>query len=159
MAKAFLFALISAVNPALLAAVTVMLVSRNAERLMFGYLLGAYLTSITCGLVIVFALPQSSATTSTRNTLSPALDLALGFIAIVVGLVLAGGARERTADWRERRKEKKGSTGPPRWRRALDRGSPRVAFVVGAALSFPGASYLIALDTRTGPACRKRGRE
>ena len=36
---------------------------------MGGYLLGAYITSITLGLVIVFSLPNSSATNTTQNTL------------------------------------------------------------------------------------------
>jgi uncharacterized membrane protein len=71
------------------------LVSRNAERLMLGYLLGAYVISITLVLVIVFALPTHSSTvTTSRNTLSPAMDLALGLIAILVGIVLMT-ARDR----------------------------------------------------------------
>ena len=123
-----------------------MVISRNAERLMLGYLLGAYVTSITVGLVIVFALPTHSGTFDTsRNTLSPALDLALGFIALLVGFVLSTGPPGRVSDWRERREEKTNGEGSPRWRRALDEGSPRVAFAVGAALSLPGVSYLIAL--------------
>lgn len=43
-------------NPTLLAAVTMMLLLPNPKRLMPGYLLGAYTTSITLGLVIVFSL-------------------------------------------------------------------------------------------------------
>jgi hypothetical protein len=74
------------------------------------------------------------------------MDLALGLIAILVGIVLATAPRDRVGEWRERRKAKKGDKGPPRWRRALDHGSPRVAFIVGVALTLPGASYLIALD-------------
>jgi hypothetical protein len=123
----------------------VMLVSANAKRLMLGYLLGAYLTAITSGLVIVFALPDSGAVETTQDTLSPALDLALGVIAIIVGIVLSTGPRERASSLHEKRRRKREEKGPPRWRRALDRGSPRVAFAVGAALSFPGASYLVAL--------------
>jgi hypothetical protein len=123
----------------------VMLVSANAKRLMLGYLLGAYLTAITSGLVIVFALPDSGAVDTTENTLSPALDLALGMIAIVVGVVLSTGSGDRASSARERRRRKREERGPPRWQRALDHGSPRVAFAVGAVLSFPGASYLVAL--------------
>jgi len=123
----------------------VMLVSANAKRLMLGYLLGAYLTAITSGLVIVFALPDSGAVDTTEDTLSPALDLALGLIAIAVGIVLRGGSGDRAGDRQEKRRRKREEKGPPRWQRALDRGSPRVAFAVGAVLSFPGASYLVAL--------------
>ena len=46
----FLLALVSMFNPSLLAAVTVMLLLPNPKRLMVGYLLGAYTTSITLGL-------------------------------------------------------------------------------------------------------------
>jgi cytochrome c biogenesis protein CcdA len=145
MGRAFAFSLTAALNPTLFAALMVMLVSRNAQRLMTGYLLGAYLTSIVSGLVIVFALPDSSAVSTSKNTLSPALDLALGLLLIVAGLALWRAPHERIGDWRQARKEREAEKRPPRWRRALDEGSPRVAFVVGMALSFPGASYLIAL--------------
>ena len=146
MVEAFAFSLSAAVNPTLFAALLVMLVSKNAQRLMTSYLFGAYLTSITIGLVIVFALPQSSAVSTSRHTLNPAVDLALGFLLIVAGIVLWSGPHDRVAAWSRERTEKEAEKGPPRWRRALDEGSPRVAFVVGMALSLPGASYLIALD-------------
>ena len=97
-------------------------------------------------MVIVFALPDSSTVSTTRNTLSPAVDLALGLLALLIALVLFTGPHERATQRREKRKLKKQNKGPPRWRQALDKGSPRIAFVVGIALSLPGASYLIALD-------------
>ena len=62
---------------------------------MLGYLLGAYMTSITLGLVIVFSLSSSSATNTTENTLSPAVDIALGAIALAVAFVLYTGRHER----------------------------------------------------------------
>jgi hypothetical protein len=49
---------------------------------------------------------------------------------------------------RERRAAKKAAKGPqepPRWQRELSKGSPRVTFLVGAALTLPGASYLAGL--------------
>jgi predicted acyltransferase len=70
MGEAFAFSLSAAVNPTLFTALMVMLVSRNAERLMLGYLLGAYVISITLGLVIVFALPTHSAPPARRGTRS-----------------------------------------------------------------------------------------
>ena len=42
----FLLSLLAMFNPTLLAAVTVMMLLPNPKKLMFGYLLGAYLTSI-----------------------------------------------------------------------------------------------------------------
>ena len=42
------------------------------------------------------------------------------------------------------RREKR-DKGPPRWQRELSKGSPRMAFVIGIALTLPGASYLAGL--------------
>jgi hypothetical protein len=59
----FLLSLAAMFNPSLLAAVTVMLLMPNPKRLMAGYLLGAYVTSITLGLLIVSSLHGSSTET------------------------------------------------------------------------------------------------
>ena len=64
----------------------------------------------------------------------------------MIAFALGSGPHERSEERREKRKAAKEKKGPPRWRRALDHGSSRVAFAVGAALSLPGASYLVALD-------------
>jgi hypothetical protein len=139
----FLFALTSAFNPTLLAATTVMLLLPNPRRLMLGYLAGALMTSITLGLVIVFSLSSSGTVSTTRHTLSPAVDIALGAMALLLSQVLSSG-RDRAV--RERRKEKSERKGQPRWQRELGKGSARTTFVIGAALTLPGASYLIGLD-------------
>jgi hypothetical protein len=122
-----------------------MLLLPNPKRLMLGYLLGALMTSITLGLVIVFALKGSSAVSTTQNTVSPAVDLALGAIMLVAAFVLGTGRNERIAERRQARKGPKEEKGPPRWQRALSKGSPRTTFVVGALLTLPGGSYLAGL--------------
>jgi len=122
-----------------------LLLSRPA-RLMRGYLLGALVTSITLGLVIVFSLPSSSATSTTRNTLSPAVDIALGGLALLVAWVLGTGRHERLAERRRAGRAAKPDKGPPRWQRELSKGSARTTFVIGALLTLPGASYLAGLD-------------
>lgn len=139
-------AVTAAFNPTLFAATMVMLLSANANRLMLGYLLGSSLVSITLGLVIVFILPNSGAVSTTRNTLSPALDLALGLIFVVIAAVLGTGPHDRVQSRRDKRRLAKEKKAAPRWRRVLDKGSPQASFAVGALLSFPGASYLVALD-------------
>ena len=68
----FLLGLVSMFNPTLLAAVTVMLLLPSPKRLMAGYLLGAYTTSITLGLVIVFTLQGSGSESTSKHTISPA---------------------------------------------------------------------------------------
>jgi hypothetical protein len=109
------------------------------------------MTSLTLGMVIVFALDGSSGATSTgRSTVSPATDLAIGGLLLVVAYVIRPGRTRsetgRLAERRRRRAEKKGEKGPPRWQRALSKGTARTTFVIGALLTLPGASYLIGLD-------------
>src|SRR6476619_2616189 len=146
MGNIFLYSLVAAANATLLAAVTVMLFLPSPKRLLIGYLLGGLLTSLTIGFVIVFALHDSSATSTAQNSLSPATDIALGLILLLVAFVLHGGHDERL---RERRKKKKGDTAeeksPSRVEQLLGRGSARVTFALGVVLTLPGVSYLAAL--------------
>jgi hypothetical protein len=92
--------------------------------------------------VIVFAIPNSSAPKTTQRSISPAVDIALGTIAIVLALVLSGGRDRRLV---ERRRRSHHRDQPPRWQRQLGKGSARATFVVGALLTLPGASYLAGL--------------
>lgn len=144
----FGLALVAMFNPTLLAAVTVMMLLPRTKTLMTGYLLGAYLTSIALGLVIVFTLHDTSSVETTRHTLSPVEDLVLGAILIVVGIVLRTERAEHVRERRRERKQAKASGGKKQsWpERMLGRGSARVTFAVGALLSFPGVSYLTALN-------------
>lgn len=144
MGDIFLLSLSAAVYPTLLAAVTIMLMLPRPTRLLLGFLLGAYTMGIAIGLAIVFAVEGSDAVDATRQTYSPALDLAVGCVALLVAFVLGTGRDERLTE-RRRRRRKTRKQGDPRWRRVLGRGSARVAFAVGAALSLPSISYLIAL--------------
>jgi len=146
MGQVILLSLTASLNPTLIAATTVMLLLDRPTRLMIGYLLGAYMTSITLGLVIVFSLSNSGTTNTTENTLSPAVDIALGGIALAAAFALHTGRDERLRERRRARKAAKPETGPPRWQRELSKGSARTTFVVGALLTLPGASYLAGLD-------------
>lgn len=143
MGEVVLLSFTAALNPTLLAATTVMLLLPNPKLLMLGYLVGALITSITLGLVIVFALKDSSVANQTRHTLSPAADIALGALALMVALLLARGTDRRVAARHARRREGKR---PPKWQRTLSSGTARTTFVVGALLTLPGASYLAGLD-------------
>jgi hypothetical protein len=149
----FLLALLAMFNPSLLAAVTVMLVLPNPKRLMAGYLLGAYVTSMTLGLVIVFSLSGSSTESTSKHTIGPVEDIVVGLLAVTIAFVLRTG---RDQPFQQRRREKKDAklkakleAGKPTESlplRMLGKGDPKVTFVVGAVLSFPGVSYLDALD-------------
>lgn len=143
MGDIFLLALGAALNPTLVAASTLMMLLPNAKRLMLGYLLGALTTSITLGFIIISSLENSSAVRTTEDTLSPAATLLLGVIALTCAVVLRRGRDEAASQRRRARRQQKG---PPRWQKALGRGSPRITFVVGAMLTLPGASYLAGLS-------------
>lgn len=143
MGDIFVFAFTAALNPTLLAASTLMMLLPNPAKLMLGYLLGALITSISLGVVIVYALEGSDIVATTKHTLSPAATTTLGALALTVAFMLARAGGGRGAErWRI---GKRPGT-PPRWQRALGKGSPRVAFAVGALLTLPGASYLIGLS-------------
>ena len=144
--QVILLSLTASLNPTLTAATTMMLLLEHPSRLMVGYLLGAYVTSITLGLVIVFSLSDSGATNTTKNTLSPGVDIGLGAIALAVAFVLYTGRHERLKERRRARKAAKPDKGPPRWQRELSKGSAKTTFVIGALLTLPGASYLAGLD-------------
>jgi hypothetical protein len=70
-------AFLSLLNPTLLAVTTVMLLLPHPGKLMLGYWLGAMITSVTLGLLIVFSLQGSSTVSTTKKTLSPLADIAL----------------------------------------------------------------------------------
>jgi len=145
----FLLSLLAMFNPTLLAAVTIMMLLPDPRRLITGYLLGAYLASIGLGIAIVFSLHSDSGVESSKKTLSPLEDLVFGAILVIVGYALLSGRVRRAKEDRRRRHDEK--HGPKEEKeslpeRLLGRGSMRITFAVGALLSLPGASYLIALD-------------
>jgi Sap-like sulfolipid-1-addressing protein len=113
-----------------------MLLLPRPKRLLLGYLLGAYTTSITVGLATLYWLNGSSTVSTTQHTLSPIVDITPGLLALLVAFVVGKGA---FADRRERRSADKPKT-TPRWQRTMSKGQARDTFVVGVLLSFPGAS-------------------
>jgi Sap, sulfolipid-1-addressing protein len=102
--RRLLLSLLAMFNPSLLAAVTVMLLLPNPKRLMVGYLLGAYTTSITLGLVIVFSLHNSSTESTSKHKVSPVEDIVVGLLALAIAFVLRTDATNRfkSADGRRR---------------------------------------------------------
>jgi Sap-like sulfolipid-1-addressing protein len=149
----FLLSLTAMFNPSLMAAVTVMLLMPNPKRLMSGYLLGAYLTSITAGLLVVFLLPSSSAESTSKHTIGPVEDIVVGALLLALVFVLRTG-RDRPLEERRRAKkdaklkakQEAGKSTESLPLRLLGKGDPRLTFLVGVLLSFPGVSYLDALD-------------
>src|SRR3954454_17912286 len=119
-------------NPSLLGAVTVMLLLPSPKRLMLGYLLGAFTTSITAGLLIVFSL-HGSGSEGTAHTMGPIEDIVVGLLALLVAYVLGSDRDARLQERRRRRKEAKETAEKHESfpERMLGRGSAWITFVVG----------------------------
>ncbi len=145
MGEVIALSLTASLNPTLLGATTVMLLLDRPARLMMGYLAGAWLTSLTLGLVIVFSFSSSSATSTTQNTISPVVDIALGALFLFLSYIVYSGRFDQARERRRERKASKPDKAPPRWQRELSKGTPRITFVIGALLTLPGASYLAGL--------------
>jgi hypothetical protein len=144
------WAFTAAFNPTLLGATTVMLLLDHPKRLLLGYLCGAFMTSVTLGMLIVFAADGSSGATSTaQSTLSPGADLTLGGLLLLVAYLIRPGRTPketgRLAERRRRREEKKKDKAPPKWQQKLSQGTAKTTFVIGALLTLPGASYIIGM--------------
>ncbi len=148
MGAIFLLAVWAAIYPTLLACVVVILLLPRPERLLLGFWLGAMAMSVTCGLIVVFALGGSSgATRTTRHTISPIAEIALGAILLLLALVFFSGRNQRYNARRERKHEEKAAKPPSKTMQLLQRGTPRTTFVVGALIiGIPGVSYLTAMD-------------
>jgi hypothetical protein len=146
MGQVFVFAFTAALNPTLLTGVTVMLTLTRPKRLLTGFLAGALVTSVTCGLVLVFALPHSSTSSTAKHSVNPILNIALGALVLLVVFVVATGRDQRRRAWSERKRARSADKPDPRWRRQLSKGSARDTFVVGVLLSFPGASCIAGMD-------------
>jgi MFS family permease len=143
MQQILLLCLVAVVDPVIAGAAAVMLLLPEPRRLMTGFIVGALLTSVSLGLVIVFALQgTSSSTSTTKRTVNPVLDIAVGLGCVLVATLVATGIWGRLS---ERRKERKGQRKkrPSRLQRELSEGSPRLAFSAGAVYELmPSVVYL-----------------
>jgi Sap, sulfolipid-1-addressing protein len=144
LSKVYIFALTAALNPTLLTATTVMLILPKPKRLLLGYWLGAMTTGLVLGVVIVNWLKNSGVVSTSKHTVSPGIDIALGVLALVVAVVVGTGElAKRQAKRREKRASRPKKV--PKWQQTLSRGSIRSTFLIGVLLSFPGGSYLASL--------------
>ncbi|MGN6166837.1 MAG: GAP family protein [Solirubrobacteraceae bacterium] len=153
LANIFVLSLVAMANPTLLAATTAMMLLPNPRRLMLGYLLGAYTTSIISGVLIVHALNHSKAVSTAKHSIHPVVNIVLGVLCLaIVYVVQTGRARpfqERRRAKKEAKLKAKREAGKPTESlsmRLLGRGNAWLTFVVGAIVSFPGATFIDAMD-------------
>jgi hypothetical protein len=137
-----LLAIASAFWPTLLAVVAVSLRAPHPVRLLASFTVGGLLTTVGVGLVVVYALQGTSLVTSSRHTTDPAVELVIGCLAVVTGLVLMRVRLPKLALKTEPQHEE---TGPGLVERVVARGA-LLAFVAGVVLNVvPGFFPLVAL--------------
>jgi hypothetical protein len=141
-----ILAVASALYPLLLAAVLVMLNAPRPGPLLVGYLIGGLIISISLGVAILIVLDQAHAVGSRApRTLSPAVNLAAGVLAILIAMLLLRRPRHPRRPRRRRREKPKDPQREPLPQRVLAHGSARKAFGLGIILSLPSLYYLAAL--------------
>lgn len=133
-AELFLLAVGSAFWPTLILVDVLAFRLERPIRILVAFLAGAFLTTVTIGIVIVFVLQGSSLTSGSRSTFRPAVYLAGGVVALA-----AAYAVNRTRG----RPTEPGKPSPAQ--RAVG-GGVAVAFVAGIILDvFPGVLPFVAL--------------
>ena len=143
-------ALVAAADPVLAGAAALMLFLPDPKRLMFGFVVGALLTSIPVGLVIVFALQGTKAVSTTKHTVDPTLNITIGVVFLAFSIMVATGLWERLKSWwHGRRRKHEGppkDKGPSRMQKALSKGSVKLTFGAGAVYeAMPSVVFLAAM--------------
>ena len=133
LAEYLLLAIASIFWPLLFAIVLVALSTRHPVRLLTAFLIAGLLTTITIGVVIVFALEDKDAFARSSNTGRPALYILVGLLSIFAARYLAARPPAPAK-----------SHGDPRLERYV--ASTRVAFGAGIVLNIlPGFFPFVAL--------------
>jgi hypothetical protein len=145
MAQIFLLAVAAATFPVLLAAVLVVLTLPEPEGQLAALLAGGLTISLVSGAAILVVLRAADVLQSSGGSTNPAVDIVLGALAVLGGLVaLIGLDRRLAASWRTRHPAP-ADKGPSWTERTLSRGSRKLAFVAGLVLCLPNIYYLAAL--------------
>jgi hypothetical protein len=138
-------ALLSAIAPATVTAVLLILTGSRPIRLLVALYAGGLVASVAIGYAIVAALEGSGAFTGSGSRhVSPGIDLAAGSVALLLAGWLTPGRAARRKQRRAARKPERPHRDP--WsQRMVERGSSPLMFVIGMVLNLPSGLYLIAL--------------
>ena len=109
----------------------------HPKRLLTFFLAGAWLASLTIGLVAVFALEGAGLGSSARGAVNAAIYIPLGLLGVIVGAYLLR--------FPPKPKKPKKDGKPSMTQRVLSKDSSWLVFVLGIVLNMPGVWYLIAL--------------
>jgi hypothetical protein len=137
-----LLAIASMFWPTLITIVVLALRVPHPVRILFWFVLGGLLTTITIGLLLVFTLQDSSYVSGSSRSANPILNIAGGLLALAAALYLTRRSKRPHAEpaHAEEKKKQSGLT-----QRAVERGG-LVAFIAGVVLNIvPGAFPFVAL--------------
>jgi hypothetical protein len=138
MAEIFLLAVGAMFWPLLLLVDIIAFQADRPVTILGWFLAGGFLTTVSIGAVIVYALRSTSLVTSSRDSTDTWIDIAIGALCILASVVL-WDRRDRTAA------ETGDTKGSERLRRFLSRGGS-LAFVAGIVLNvIPGLLPFVAL--------------
>ncbi|PWU23260.1 MAG: hypothetical protein C5B48_08910 [Candidatus Rokuibacteriota bacterium] len=137
--EVFLLAVVSAFWPALVAVALVALASPRPKILLASFLAGGLLTTTAIGLAIALSLEGSSIFTGSHPPAPPAVNIVAGVLLLVVAHV-AAHRNDKTSEQQEPAKAVK----EPWTKRMLDRGTGRIAFLVGIVINLvPGVFAVV----------------
>ena len=132
-------AIASAFWPILLAVVLISLRAPHPGRLMIAFLAGGLLTTVTIGLLLIYALQGASLTSRSDSWFGPGLEIATGVVALVAAYILWQRYQHAVPTTKPEKSE------PGRTERMLAHGAP-LAFVGGIVLNIvPGVVPVVAL--------------
>ncbi len=140
MREVFPPALAATLNPTLVAATTVVVLP-NPRRLMLSYLLGAMMTSLALGLLIIFPLDNTRVEGLAETTISPAISIGLGAICLIAAFTLRIRDRSTERGSRNTGGEKAAPGGSAR----CDRAPCATHSSSEPLLTLPGGAYLAGL--------------
>jgi hypothetical protein len=90
--------------------------------------LGAVLTSVVLGLVILFALKHSHPVSTTKHSINPMADLVVGAIFVLVAVVLGAGRDKPVRDAEPCARPERTGRRRRAWQQALGKGNPKITF-------------------------------
>jgi len=132
-------AIASAFWPILLAVVLISLRAPHPGRLMASFLAAGLLTTVIVGLIVIYALQDSSLTSGSSSWFDPGVEIAAGVLAIASAYVLRARHARSVAT------PPPAQPKPGRLEHMLDHGAP-LAFIAGVVFNIvPGVVPLVAL--------------
>ena len=136
------FAVLAAISPTALLVMAVFLGSENPRRTALMYVSGAAIMTVTMAVVILYVLRATGLNQPRENDPRYGLRLALGVIALAVGVYMSRRKRSSPAP-----SDSDGGPRPPGLIARLTASpSPRMAFLVGLLLFAPSATFIAAVQ-------------